>query len=47
MASMTARPTTAPALTTTEAPRRPSLMSYGVFILVGCCLFASLVGSLL
>ncbi len=26
---------------------RPSLMSYGLFILVGCCLCASLVGSLL
>jgi len=26
---------------------RPSLMSYGLFILVGCSLCASLVGSLL
>jgi hypothetical protein len=30
-----------------EKSARPSLMSYGLFILVGCSLCASLVGSLL
>jgi hypothetical protein len=30
-----------------EKTGRPSLMSYGLFILVGCSLCASLVGSLL
>lgn len=30
-----------------EKTVRPSLMSYGLFILVGCSLCASLVGSLL
>lgn len=44
---MSAQPTTAPSVTPPEAQRRPTLMSYGVFILVGCCLCASLVGSLL
>lgn len=40
-------PSIAPQLIPPVAQRRPSLMTYGVFILVGCCLFASLVGSLL
>lgn len=34
-------------LTPPVAQRRPTLMTYGVFILVGCCLCASLIGSLL
>lgn len=32
---------------TPVAPRRPTLMTYAIFILVGCCLSASLIGSLL
>lgn len=44
---MRAPSTTTPDLTPRAAQRRPTLMSYGVFILVGCCLCASLVGSLL
>jgi hypothetical protein len=44
---MSAPTTTAPTLAPPAAQRRPTLMSYGVFILVGCCLCASLVGSLL
>jgi len=44
---MSAQPTSAPNLTPPAAQRRPTLMSYGVFILVGCCLCASLVSSLL
>ncbi|WP_269516096.1 hypothetical protein [Brevundimonas subvibrioides] len=32
---------------TPVAPRRPTLMTYAIFILVVCCLSASLVGSLL
>jgi hypothetical protein len=31
---------------TPVAQRRPTLMTYGGFLLVGCCLCASLVGSL-
>ena len=47
-AAMSAQPTTAPNIAPTDsAQRRPTLMTYGVFILVGCCLCASLVGSLL
>jgi len=44
---MSAQPTTVSHLTPPVAQRRPTLMSYATFILVGCCLFASLVGSLL
>ena len=44
---MSAQTTTAPTVTPPEAQRRPTLMTYCVFILVGCCLCASLVGSLL
>ncbi len=44
---MSAQPTIAPILTPPTAQRRPTLMHYGVFILVGCCLCASLVGSIL
>lgn len=44
---MSAHQSTAPTLTPQTAQRRPTLMTYGVFILVGCCLCASLVGSLL
>lgn len=44
---MPAAPTPAPTHLPETAPRRPRLMTYGVFILVGCCLCASLVGSLL
>lgn len=44
---MSAQTTPAPIITPPEAQRRPTLMTYGVFILVGCCLCASLVGSLL
>ena len=44
---MSSPTTTAPTITPPEAQRRPTLMTYGVFILVGCCLCASLVGSLL
>jgi len=43
---MSAPPTAAPDLTPPAAPRRPTLMTYGGFLLVGCCLCASLVGSL-
>ncbi len=43
---MSAQPTIAPISTPSQTQRRPTLMSYGVFILVGCCLCASLVGSL-
>ena len=45
--AMSAQPTTASINTPPQAQRRPTLMTYGVFILVGCCLCASLVGSLL
>lgn len=34
-------------LTPPVVQRRPTLMTYAIFILVGCCLCASLVGSLL
>lgn len=45
---MSAQPTTDPNIAPPEAAqRRPTLMTYGVFILVGCCLCASLVGSIL
>ncbi|WP_256364114.1 hypothetical protein [Brevundimonas sp. LM2] len=44
---MTAPPATVQPASPPVGPRRPSLMSYGVFILVGCCLCASLVASLL
>ena len=44
---MSAQPTAMPHLTPRAAQRRPTLMHYAVFILVGCCLCASLVGSLL
>lgn len=44
---MSVHPTTAPTVTPAQGQRRPTLMTYGVFILVGCCLCASLVGSLL
>ncbi len=44
---MSAQPTTAPIIVPQTAQRRPTLMTYGVFILVGCCLCASLVGSIL
>ena len=44
---MTAPSTNPPNLTPETAQRRPTLMTYGVFILVGCCLCASLVGSIL
>jgi len=44
---MSAPPTTAPHPTPPVAQRRPTLMTYAIFILVGCCLSASLVGSLL
>ncbi|WP_428150167.1 hypothetical protein [Brevundimonas sp.] len=44
---MSAQTPTAPNVTPPEAQRRPTLMTYGVFILVGCCLCASLVGSIL
>ncbi len=44
---MSAQPTTAPIIAPPTAQRRPTLMTYGVFILVGCCLCASLVGSIL
>ena len=44
---MSVQPTPAPTLTPPTAQRRPTLMTYGVFILVGCCLSASLVSSLL
>lgn len=40
-------PTASRSLTPPVAPRRPTLMTYGGFILVGCCLCASLVGSIL
>jgi len=43
---MSAQSTAVPALTPPIVPRRPSLMTYGGFVLVGCCLCASLVGSL-
>lgn len=43
---MSAQITPSPASLPAEAQRRPTLMTYGVFILVGCCLCASLVGSL-
>ena len=43
---MSAQPTTAPIIASPTAQRRPTLMTYGVFILVGCCLCASLAGSL-
>ncbi|MBX9615360.1 MAG: hypothetical protein K2X25_07165 [Caulobacteraceae bacterium] len=42
-----APPTATRSLTSPAAPRRPTLMTYGGFILVGCCLCASLVGSIL
>ncbi|MES2862358.1 MAG: hypothetical protein V4701_12870 [Pseudomonadota bacterium] len=44
---MSAQPTAAPNIAPPQAQRRPTLMTYGVFLLVGCCLCASLVGSLL
>ena len=44
---MSAPTTTIPVIPRPEAQRRPTLMTYGVFILVGCCLCASLVGSIL
>ncbi len=44
---MSAQTTSAPVITPRQAPRRPTLMTYGVFILVGCCLCASLVSSLI
>lgn len=45
---MSAHQTTAPHIAPPEAAqRRPTLMSYAIFILVGCCLCASLVGSIL
>jgi hypothetical protein len=46
-AVMSAPPTIAPISSPPQAQRRPTLMTYGVFILVGCCLCASLVSSLL
>jgi len=44
---MSAQPSTLPPLTRPVSQRRPTLMTYGVFILIVCCLSASLVGSLL
>jgi len=44
---MSAQSPVAPNLTRPTAQRRPTLMTYAIFILVGCCLCASLVGSLL
>ena len=44
---MSAQPTIVRNIAPPEAQRRPTLMTYGVFILVGCCLCASLVGSIL
>jgi len=44
---MSAQPTTISPLAPPVTQRRPTLISYATFILVGCCLFASLVGSLL
>lgn len=44
---MSAQSSAAPNLSPPAAQRRPTLMSYAMFILVGCCLCASLVGSLL
>ncbi|WP_426040569.1 hypothetical protein [Brevundimonas sp. TWP2-3-4b1] len=44
---MSAQQTTAPNIAPPQTQRRPTLMTYGVFILVGCCLCASLVGSIL
>ncbi|WGM30312.1 hypothetical protein [Brevundimonas sp. NIBR11] len=44
---MSAQTPTAQNVTPPEAQQRPTLMTYGVFILVGCCLCASLVGSIL
>lgn len=44
---MSATPTTAPILAPQQSQRRPTLMSYAIFILVICCLSASLVGSIL
>lgn len=44
---MSSPTTTAPIIAPQTAPRRPTLMTYGVFILVGCCLCASLVTSIL
>ena len=44
---MSSPTTTAPTIAPPGAQRRPTLMTYGVFILVGCCLCASLVGSIL
>lgn len=43
---MSAQPAAAPEIAAPAVQRRPTLMTYGVFILVGCCLCASLVGSL-
>jgi len=43
---MSAQSTDAPVLTPPVVQRRPSLMTYGGFVLVGCCLCASLVSSL-
>ncbi len=43
---MSAQPTTDPDAARRDASR-PTLLTYGVFILVGCCLCASLLGSLL
>lgn len=44
---MSAPPTIARISSPQPAQRRPTLATYGVFILVGCCLCASLVGSLI
>ena len=44
---MSAQPTTVSNLSPPVVQRRPTLMTYAIFILVGCCLCASLVGSLL
>ncbi|ADL00633.1 hypothetical protein [Brevundimonas subvibrioides] len=44
---MSAPSSVVPNLSPPVAQRRPTLMSYAMFILVGCCLCASLVGSLL
>lgn len=40
-------PAQRPPAPNTEKAGRPTLMTYGLFILVGCCLCASLVSSLL